>query len=173
MIILNRSYLQKHDGATSRAGTLVLWIVVCPFINQSINQSINQLIDQPIEISKNGTITIFIRYLKPSSYDKLLSLCILRRAKRVAISQHGTSVLFTSHPKDGLVVNLYIPQNRRTPLQAEEALGPISIPRGSRGVDPFQRTSASRAEKPGVYFTLDTPSGRGDCHPLRTLKNPV
>ena len=41
------------------------------------------------------------------------------------------------------------------PLQAEEALGPISIPRGSLGVDPFQRTSASRAEKPG------TPSGRG------------
>ena len=32
----------------------------------------------------------------------------------------------------------YIPHNRRTPLQAEEALGPISIPRGSRGVDPFR-----------------------------------
>ena len=32
----------------------------------------------------------------------------------MAISQHGTSVLFTSHPKDGLVVNLYIPHNRRT-----------------------------------------------------------
>ena len=52
----------------------------------------------------------------------------------MAISQHGTSVLFTSRPKNGLVVNLYIPHNRRTPLQAEEALGPISIPRGSRGV---------------------------------------
>jgi hypothetical protein len=74
--------------------------------------------------------------------------------KRVAISQHGTSVLFTSHPKDGLVVNLYIPHNRRTPLQAEEALGPISIHRDSRGVDLFQRTSASRAEKPGAYSTL-------------------
>ena len=48
-----------------------------------------------------------------------------------------TSVLFTSHPKDRLVVNLYILHNRQTPLQAEEALGPISIPRGSRGVDPF------------------------------------
>jgi hypothetical protein len=34
-------------------------------------------------------------------------------------------------------VNFYIPHNRRTPLQAEEALGPISIPRGSRGVDPL------------------------------------
>jgi hypothetical protein len=79
----------------------------------------------------------------------------------VAVSQHRTSVLFTSHPKDGLVVNLYIPHNRRTPLQAEEALGPISIPRGSRGVDPFQRTSASRAEKPGAYSTPGTPSGRG------------
>jgi len=54
-------------------------------------------------------------------------------AKRVAISQHGTSVLFTSHPKEGLVVNLYILHNRRMPLQAEEALGPISIPRGSSG----------------------------------------
>ena len=52
----------------------------------------------------------------------------------MAISQHGTSVLFTSRPKDGLVVNLYIPHNRRTPLQAEEALGPISIHRVSRGV---------------------------------------
>jgi hypothetical protein len=51
----------------------------------------------------------------------------------VAISQQGTSVLFTSHPKDGLVVNLYIPHNRRMPLQAEEALGPISILRGSCG----------------------------------------
>ena len=28
---------------------------------------------------------------------------------------------------DGLVVNLYIPHNRRTPLQAEEALGHISV----------------------------------------------
>ena len=79
----------------------------------------------------------------------------------VAISQHGISVLFTSHPQDGLVVNFYIPHNRRTPLQAEEALGPISIPRGSRGVDPFWRTSASRAEKPGAYSTPGTPSMRG------------
>jgi hypothetical protein len=44
----------------------------------------------------------------------------------VAISQHGTSVLFTSHPKDGLVVNLYIPHNRRMPFQAEEALGLVT-----------------------------------------------
>ena len=34
-------------------------------------------------------------------------------------------VLFTSHPKDGLVVNLYIKHNRRMPLQAEEAPSPI------------------------------------------------
>ena len=40
-----------------------------------------------------------------------------------------------SHPQDGLVVYLYIPHNRRMPLQAEEALGPISIPRGFRRVD--------------------------------------
>ena len=36
---------------------------------------------------------------------------------------------------------LYIPHNRRTPLQAEEALGPISIPRGSRGVGTNNRLS--------------------------------
>jgi hypothetical protein len=35
------------------------------------------------------------------------------------------------------VVNFYIPHNRRTPLQAEEALGPIYIPRGSCRVDPL------------------------------------
>ena len=79
----------------------------------------------------------------------------------MAISQHGTSVLFTSHPKDGMVVNLYIPHNRRMPLQAEEALGPISIPRGSRGVGPFKRTSASRTEKPGAYSTPGTHLGGG------------
>ena len=48
--------------------------------------------------------------------------------------QSLNTVLFTSHPQDGVIVYLYIPHNRRTPLQAEEALGPISIPRGSRGV---------------------------------------
>jgi hypothetical protein len=31
----------------------------------------------------------------------------------------------------------------------------------SHGVDPFQRTSASRAEKPGAYYTHGTPSGMG------------
>jgi hypothetical protein len=49
--------------------------------------------------------------------------CYTVRAERVAISQHGTSILFTSHLQDRLVVNLYIPHNRQTPLQAEEALG--------------------------------------------------
>ena len=58
--------------------------------------------------------------------------------KRVAIPQHGTMVLFTSHPKDGLVVNLCIPHTRRMPLQAEEVLGPITIPRGSSGLAPFR-----------------------------------
>jgi hypothetical protein len=38
-----------------------------------------------------------------------------------------------------MVVNFYITHNRRTPLQAEEALGPISIPRGSRGVKFMER----------------------------------
>ena len=46
-------------------------------------------------------------------------------------------IYVSSEGRVALVVNLYIPHNRRTPLQAEEALGPISIPQGSRGVDPF------------------------------------
>jgi hypothetical protein len=54
----------------------------------------------------------------------------------VAISQHGTPFLITSHPQDVLVVNFYIPHNRRTPLQAEEALGPISIPRDDISAKP-------------------------------------
>jgi hypothetical protein len=33
--------------------------------------------------------------------------------------------------------------------------------RGSRGVDPFLRTSASRTEKPGAYSNPGTPSMRG------------
>jgi hypothetical protein len=48
-------------------------------------------------------------------------------AHMVTLDMHKASVLFTSLPQDGLVVNFYIPHNRRTPLQAEEALGPISI----------------------------------------------
>ena len=39
-------------------------------------------------------------------------------------------------------------------LQSEEVLGPISIPRGSHGIDPFKRT---RAEKPGAHSTPGTP----------------
>jgi hypothetical protein len=37
----------------------------------------------------------------------------------------------------------------------------LSVPFLYPGVDPFQRTSASRAEKPGAYYTPGTPSGRG------------
>jgi hypothetical protein len=36
-----------------------------------------------------------------------------------------------SHPKDGLVVNLYIPHNRRMPFEAEEARGLIYPKHGS------------------------------------------
>ena len=67
-------------------------------------------------------------------------------------------------------MNLYILHNRRTPLQAEEALGPIYIPRGSRGVDPFQRTSATMAEKPGAFSNPGTTSGRGVVQIKETLK---
>jgi hypothetical protein len=54
--------------------------------------------------------------------------------------------------------------NLRKREQIEERIfrkGILSIPRGSHGVDTFQRTSASRAEKPGAYSTPGTPSGRG------------
>jgi hypothetical protein len=49
---------------------------------------------------------------------------------------NSLSNLFTNVAGDTILqflneIDLY------TPLQAEEALGPISIPRGSRGVDPF------------------------------------
>jgi hypothetical protein len=43
----------------------------------------------------------------------------------------------------------------------EQALGPISIPQGSRRVVPYQRTSASRVEKPGAYSTPEQPLGGG------------
>ena len=52
------------------------------------------------------------------------------------LSTQDLSFIYVSS-EGRVVVNLYIPHNRQTPLQAEEALGPISIPRGSRGVDPF------------------------------------
>ena len=63
---------------------------------------------------------------------------VLYRAKRVAISQHGTSVLFTSHPRDGLVVNLYIPHNRRTPLQAKKLSVPFLYPGVPVRLAPFR-----------------------------------
>ena len=40
--------------------------------------------------------------------------------------------------EERLVENLYIPNNRRTTLQAEEALGPIAMPRGSQELTPFR-----------------------------------
>jgi hypothetical protein len=70
-------------------------------------------------------------------------------------------------------VNLYIKHNRRTPLQAEEALGLISIPRVSRGIDPFKRTSASMAEKPGAYSTLGTNSGVFHTRSVALVKLPI
>ena len=54
----------------------------------------------------------------------------------------NTGPRFTSHPKDELVVNLYIPHNRRTPLQAEEALVGLTpfrglVPLGRRNLVPI------------------------------------
>ena len=72
--------------------------------------------------------------------------------------------------EERLIVNLNILHNRRTPLQAEEPLGPIYIPRVSRGVDQFQSTSASRAEKPGGYFTRGTNLWEGVVQIKETLK---
>ena len=53
------------------------------------------------------------------------------------LSTRDLGFIYVSSEGRVLVVNLYIPHNRRTPLQAEEALGPISIPRGSRRCGPF------------------------------------
>ena len=56
----------------------------------------------------------------------------------MAISQHGTSVLFTSHPKDRLVVNLYIPHNRRTPFEQKKLSVPFLYPGVPAGLTPFR-----------------------------------
>ena len=56
------------------------------------------------------------------------------------------------------------------PLQAEEALGPISIPQGSHGLGPFKRTSASRTEKPGAYSTSGTPSRNTAFHFKKSVR---
>ena len=61
-------------------------------------------------------------------------------------------VLFTSHPNDGLVVNLYIPNNRWTPLKAEEDLGAIPIPRSSRGVSNIDIPNKMKNKK---YHTVE------------------
>ena len=69
----------------------------------------------------------------------------------MAISQHGTSVLFTSHPKDGLVVNLYIPKKLSVPFLYPE------VP---AGLTPFRGLVPLGRRKPGAYSTPGTPSGR-------------
>ena len=56
----------------------------------------------------------------------------------MAISQHGTSVLFTSHPKDRLVVNLYISHNRRTPFKPKKLSVPFLFPGVPVGLTPFR-----------------------------------
>jgi hypothetical protein len=53
-----------------------------------------------------------------------------------------------------LVVNFYIPHNRWAPLQAEEALGPISIPQGSRGVRDYQYFCGFELENMSIYEIL-------------------
>ena len=79
----------------------------------------------------------------------------------MAIYQHGTSVLFTSHPQDGLLVNFYIPHNRRMPLQAEEALGPISIPQHSQHVPRWYHSGSLVWKMPDSLKTMGATSGAG------------
>jgi hypothetical protein len=60
----------------------------------------------------------------------------------MAISQHGTSVLFTSHPQDGLVVNLCIPHKPKK----------LSVPFLYPGVParlytPFEKIKLKKKEK--------------------------
>ena len=103
-------------------------------------RTFNNLNATGLETRKGDGYGRIILPVQPVSYGPLIMSIMLimscytgffnvrgGRVERVAISQHGTSVLFTSHPQDGLVVNFYIPHNRRTPLQAEEALCPICI----------------------------------------------
>ena len=56
----------------------------------------------------------------------------------MTISQHGTSVLFTSHPKDGLLVNLYILHNRRAPFKPKKLSVPFLYPGVPAGLTPFR-----------------------------------
>ena len=60
------------------------------------------------------------------------------RAKRVAISQHGTSVLFTFHLKDWLVVNLFIPHNRQMLFKPKKLSVPFLYPGVPTGLTPFR-----------------------------------
>ena len=61
--------------------------------------------------------------------------------RRVAISSAGRVGCEFIHP-----------HNRRTPLQAEEALGPISIPQGSRGV---RSTGTFDSPATKIFFTIN------------------
>ena len=61
------------------------------------------------------------------------------------IRRTGWLWIYTSRTTDG------------RPFKPKKLSVPILYPR----VDPFQRTSASRAEKPGAYFNPATTSGRG------------
>jgi len=85
----------------------------------------------------SATCLIWTTHHEHYAHNELLH-GVLYRAKRVAISQHGTSVLFTSHPRDGLVVNLYIPHNRRTPLQAKKLSVPFLYPGVPVRLAPFR-----------------------------------
>jgi hypothetical protein len=58
-------------------------------------------------------------------------------------------------------MNLYIPHNRRTPLQAEEALGPISIPGVPARLSPFRELVPLGRRNLVALFSPCTPSGRG------------
>jgi hypothetical protein len=90
------------------------------FVNERQNKQ-KTIVTSCNSVNFNSIPVICFRFVFISMLDKLITYVVCW-------------VLFMSHPKDGLVVNLYILHNRQTPLQAEEALGPISIHRVSRGV---------------------------------------
>ena len=77
MIILNRSYLQKHDGATSRAGTLVLWIVVCPFVLFLLAIVLSVLLRFRDSDYSFSIFKLFSIYIAKVIYHNLMVLSIL------------------------------------------------------------------------------------------------
>ena len=85
----------------------------------------------------SATGLVWTTHHEHNAHNELLHW-VLYRAERVAISQHGTSVLFTSHPQDGLVVNLCIPPTDGRPFKPKKLSVPFLYPGVPAGLTPFR-----------------------------------